>query len=264
MGRYLLKFTKEKNLKYISHLDLLRLFQRAFKRGGISLSYSKGYNPHPKMGFAQPLSLGTESFGEYLEFETDEQRTGEYYRDIMSGCMPDGISILSCLDMKQSGKTSAAAAVAYASYIVKGDISEEAKALLLDGIPKYINQDEIICRKINKKKKLVENNIKPLIRSFNTGKTDHTEISDNTCHTKNSDNSIRLDNSEKPSESEIVFSMTLRTGSNGNLNPEVLIKSLCEFCNVEYLRHEWNYLRQEMYFQVDGSENLLPLSEFKG
>ena len=53
----ILKFTKEKRLKYISHLDVLRLFQRAFKRAGIKLSYSKGYNPHAKVGFALPLSL---------------------------------------------------------------------------------------------------------------------------------------------------------------------------------------------------------------
>ncbi len=237
MGRYLLKFTKEKNLKYISHLDLLRLFQRAFKRGGISLSYSKGYNPHPKMGFAQPLSLGTESFGEYLEFETDEMKPGEYYRDIMSECMPDGISILSCNDMRESGKTSAAAAVAYASYVVRGHIEDSAIALLSAGLSEYIKQDEIICQKINKKKKLVENNIRPLILSFSEVKSD---------------------------EDEIVFSMTLRTGSNGNLNPEVLMKSFCEFCKVEYLRHEWDFLRQEMYYQEGERGILTPLSEFRG
>ena len=68
MGRYLLKFSKEDNLKYISHLDLLRVFQRAFKRAKIRLRYSQGYNPHAKIGFGHPLSLGYESTGEYMEF----------------------------------------------------------------------------------------------------------------------------------------------------------------------------------------------------
>ena len=61
MGRYLLKFTKEGNIRYISHLDLLRVFQRAMKRAGISLRYSQGFNPHAKISFAHPLSLGYSS-----------------------------------------------------------------------------------------------------------------------------------------------------------------------------------------------------------
>ena len=58
MSRYVIKFSKEGNIRYISHLDLLRLFKRSFKRVGIKLQYSQGFNPHPKMSFAQPLSLG--------------------------------------------------------------------------------------------------------------------------------------------------------------------------------------------------------------
>ena len=96
MGRYLLKFSKENNLKYISHLDLLRVFQRAFKRAHIRLRYSQGFNPHAKIGFGQPLSLGSESTGEYMEFETVEDRAGGEYLTALSGCMPDGIRLLLC------------------------------------------------------------------------------------------------------------------------------------------------------------------------
>ena len=70
MSRYVVKFYKEGVLRYISHLDLLRLFKRSFKRVDIKLQYSQGFNPHPKMSFAQPLSLGYDSRGEYLEIET--------------------------------------------------------------------------------------------------------------------------------------------------------------------------------------------------
>ena len=68
--RYVLKFTKSGYVKYISHLDLLRLFKRAFKKTGLTLKYSQGFNPHPKMGFAQPLSLGYSSICELIEYET--------------------------------------------------------------------------------------------------------------------------------------------------------------------------------------------------
>ena len=70
MPRYVARFEKGGYTKYISHLDLLRVFKRAFKVMGLDIRYSNGYNPHPKMSFAQPLSLGYSSLCEYLEFET--------------------------------------------------------------------------------------------------------------------------------------------------------------------------------------------------
>ena len=70
MPRYVIEFEKGGYTKYISHLDLLRVFKRIFKVTGLDVRYSQGYNPHPKMGFAQPLSLGYSSVNEYLEFET--------------------------------------------------------------------------------------------------------------------------------------------------------------------------------------------------
>src|SRR5659263_497609 len=57
MYRYIVKFSKFGYIKYISHLDLMRLFKRSFKRMGVKLEYSQGFNPHPKMGLAQPLFL---------------------------------------------------------------------------------------------------------------------------------------------------------------------------------------------------------------
>ena len=66
-NKYVLKFTKDGYAKYTSHLDLLRFFKRAFRKSGIALSYSQGFNPHPKLGFAQPLSLGYASSCELLE-----------------------------------------------------------------------------------------------------------------------------------------------------------------------------------------------------
>ncbi|MDR3295942.1 MAG: TIGR03936 family radical SAM-associated protein, partial [Clostridiales Family XIII bacterium] len=67
--RYLVKFKKTDNMIYISHLDMQRLFHRTMKRLQINLRYSSGFNPHPKLSFAQPLSLGHASTSEYLEFE---------------------------------------------------------------------------------------------------------------------------------------------------------------------------------------------------
>ncbi len=62
-----LKFKKVGNLQYISHLDLQRTFNRVIKRSGIPVWYTKGFNPHMKLVFSSPLSIGSESICEYLD-----------------------------------------------------------------------------------------------------------------------------------------------------------------------------------------------------
>ena len=64
---YRIKFKKTGVAKYISHLDLNRLFSRAFARAGIAVAHSEGFNPHPKIVFASAISLGTESFCEFVD-----------------------------------------------------------------------------------------------------------------------------------------------------------------------------------------------------
>ncbi len=66
-----LKFVKTGNLQYISHLDLQRTFNRVIKRSGIPVWYTMGFNPHMKLVFSSPLSIGSESVCEYLDLSMD-------------------------------------------------------------------------------------------------------------------------------------------------------------------------------------------------
>lgn len=68
---YRLLFEKTGNAIWISHLDLMRLFQRAFKRAGLPLTHTQGYNPRPSVSIALPLSVGVESCCELLDFDLD-------------------------------------------------------------------------------------------------------------------------------------------------------------------------------------------------
>ena len=77
MSEYIIEFSKTGTICFTSHLDMMRIFKRVFKRTGVALAYSQGYNPHPKMGFAQPLSLGYWGMKEYFECET----AGEWEND---------------------------------------------------------------------------------------------------------------------------------------------------------------------------------------
>lgn len=64
-------FEKTGNAVWISHLDLMRLFQRAFKRAGLPLTHTQGFNPRPSVSIALPLSVGVESECELLDFDLD-------------------------------------------------------------------------------------------------------------------------------------------------------------------------------------------------
>ncbi|MBR0173293.1 MAG: DUF2344 domain-containing protein [Lachnospiraceae bacterium] len=68
MDQIRLKFSKHGPVRFVGHLDVMRYFQRVFRRAGVDIAYSEGYSPHPLMSFAQPLSVGATSDGEYMDF----------------------------------------------------------------------------------------------------------------------------------------------------------------------------------------------------
>ena len=67
-----IRFGKEGMMRFIGHLDVLRTFQKIFRRAGVPMVYSKGYSPHPVMSFALPLGLGLSSEGEYLDAAVED------------------------------------------------------------------------------------------------------------------------------------------------------------------------------------------------
>ncbi len=73
MVRYLVKLTKGKDIKFISHLDYLKAVQRIIKRSNIPVVYSQGFNPHMEFSFAQPLAVGVYSQGDYLDLYLENE-----------------------------------------------------------------------------------------------------------------------------------------------------------------------------------------------
>ncbi len=94
-----LLFEKSGNAIWISHLDLMRLFQRAFKRAGLTLQHTQGYNPRPSVSIALPLSVGVESKCELLDFELDGQEVSccEILH-ALNRVLVDGIKVLNVYD----------------------------------------------------------------------------------------------------------------------------------------------------------------------
>lgn len=87
-------FSKTGRAKYISHLDLLRTFQRVFLRAGVKLRHTEGFNPHPYMTFALPLSVGCESVCEMLDFDLEESGELDRLPELLNRMMPEGLKVI--------------------------------------------------------------------------------------------------------------------------------------------------------------------------
>jgi radical SAM-linked protein len=220
VSRYLFKFEKTGQLRYISHLDLLRLFRRTFKRLGVELVYSQGFNPHPKMSFAQPLSLGYTSESEYLEFETRIPYNEDFLVASMNSALPYGIEVLDCRTVPDSVKT-AASRVRWASYEVR--LPEGRQLPTESQLREFLNQDKILITKpIKKGKDYKQIDIRPMIGQLKLNVND---------------------------EGDRVLFMKIHAGSESNLNPELLLNPLFEFAGIPLEKYEPQVKRLELYGQ---------------
>ena len=90
-----LLFQKTGNAIFISHLDLMRLFQRAFKRAGLHLTHSQGFNPRPSVSIALPLSVGVESHCELLDFDLSGETVAcEEIKERLNKALVSGVEVL--------------------------------------------------------------------------------------------------------------------------------------------------------------------------
>ncbi len=94
---YKLNFTKLGILKYISHLDILRLMQRALRRADLPVLFSKGFHPIPKIKFERALKLGVESGSEKIFFSFTKDISEEAVLSAVNAQLPQGIKITSVL-----------------------------------------------------------------------------------------------------------------------------------------------------------------------
>ncbi len=94
MSNYILKYSRDERVKYISHLDFVRLFHRTVRRTGMNFMFSNGFNPHPIMMVAQPLSVGVTSDCEYMKVGFDGDYSEQELVDTINNAFPPGYKIL--------------------------------------------------------------------------------------------------------------------------------------------------------------------------
>lgn len=101
MDKLRLRFKKTGRSIYISHLDLMQTMQRAFSRAGFRLKYSEGFNPHPQISIALPLSVGTASLCEIMDFKLQGEADLKLLPRLLTEALPEGIEVLECYEAQR-------------------------------------------------------------------------------------------------------------------------------------------------------------------
>ena len=192
-----LKFRKTGSLQYISHLDLQRTFNRVLVRACLPLWYTKGFNPHAKLVFSTPLSVGAQSVYEFLDIRIDREMPCDEIKDRLNAELTDEL----CIED---------------AYIPERDFSE----ICWSSYDIVIHSSNIDNDTATSAKELLTTS--PLVMTKRT-KSGEKEI-DVIPLIKSAD--IGFDNGE------IIMSLTLSASVGEFLNPELLITAIKQKCGL--------------------------------
>lgn len=159
-----LLFSKTGRARYISHLDLMRTFQRAFARAGIQIKHTEGFNPHPFVSIALPLSVGYSSQCEILEFGLVGGAEMEEVPRRLTAAMPEGIVVHQCYPAQRKLKE-----LAYLNYIMNFEYSEGRPQETENAMQELLHRDSLVVEKKSNKAKsgFTQVDLIPLIRGWN-------------------------------------------------------------------------------------------------
>lgn len=209
------KFTKTGTLKFISHLDLQRTFNRCLLRSRLPVWYTKGFNPHAKLVFSLPLSVGCESVCEYVDIKIERKIALSEVKEMLSAQFTDEMQILDVYY-----PTAKFSDISYAEYECRIKC-KKATDDVAEGIASLLTTSPLNMMKRTKSGEK-EIDIIPFIKDINCRVEDDT----------------------------LVMGMILLASSTeGNLNPEYPIKAACDAfslleCEVE---DYYSLLRKNIY-----------------
>jgi len=200
---YRIRFKKGEDVKFISHLDLMRCMTRSFKRAGINLSHTEGFNPHPKLSFGLPLPVGVSSDSCYMDVMIEDNMNTEDLICKLNHSLPKGLNILQVVTPEdESSVMSLVAAANYKLVLKPINCSSE---VFTDDLQKILDQDGVYIEKETKKNtKMV--NIKDLIHTFSVS-----------CNTDS-----------------VLIEVMCDAGSQNNLNPMLILKAIGQYSDYRF------------------------------
>ncbi|WP_054742389.1 TIGR03936 family radical SAM-associated protein [Cellulosilyticum ruminicola] len=222
--RIRLKFRKTGPVKFVGHLDTMRLFQRAVKVASVPVAYSQGFSPHSLVYFALPLGVGVQSTGDYMEIVTATDIDPTIVKDNLNAVLVEGVRIEDAFKVgdKSDSLMSLVQAADYDVRIAK------TEGVTLQLIERKLQAEELIVMKKGKAG-IRPLDLKPMLLECNV--------------------------SEEPDS--ILISMYVLAGSSSNLNPDLFVQALLE---GEVAEIEKQVTRKEMY-TADG-DTFIPLDTF--
>lgn len=218
-----IKFSKHGVLKYIGHLDLMRYFQKAFRRTDIDVLYSKGFSPHMIMSFAQPLGVGVESDGEYFDVEVADDENVSTIVERLNVEMAEGIAIHDAIILPEK-TINAMASVAAAAYEIHFHKSSPLSNELME---KYESTDNVEFIKV-------------------------TKTGEHPINVKDFVFEISI------KDSDTLFAV-VDCSSAGNLKPSTLVTSLLSLNNLDVNDYPYHVTRKETYKRTQDNK-LVPLN----
>ncbi|MBP1754906.1 MAG: hypothetical protein H6Q59_1304 [Firmicutes bacterium] len=270
-----IKFQKYGSMKFVGHLDIMRYFQKVFRRANIDNEYSKGFSPHQIMSFAAPLGVGLTSDGEYLDVQLLSADSPEVMIERINAALTEGFHIIGyrpLLETEPNTKTvTAMALVASADYLVSlkdgyeigADIN--SKESFAEKFIKFMQSEEIVIGKKTKKSEM-DVDIKPMITLVAFEEEDYEAKRRNTLeeHLKTEETSLsnkKPDSMAEVYENGIKIYLQLDTGSSSNLKPELVVEAFCESLGVAYNQYAWQSHRIEVYTRNSETGKLAGLDQ---
>ena len=160
MSKLRLLFIKEAQAAYISHLDLLRTFQRCFPRTELDIKHSQGFHPHPIISIVLPLPVGQSSDCELLDFEVTQTTDGSGIAEKLNTGMPNGLRVLDCYEAKRPVRE-----LVYLKADLELDYDNGVPEGAAVKLTELFGCEELIIQKRTKRKEMADVDIAPMIHS---------------------------------------------------------------------------------------------------
>lgn len=197
MSRIRIAFRQEGPARFVSHLDIVRAFERAARRAGLQPAYTQGFNPRPKMAFAAPLPVGMSGAQELVDIVFERDVSPQEVKTGLEGQMPGGLVILKARAVAD-GAGALMGRLDRAVYTARGRLDESLTPdELNDRVRTLLNQGEVFVER-KTGKGIRRRDIRPGIRGL-TGR-------------------VRGE--------QIEFLMELQSGSRGNVRPDEVLTAL--------------------------------------
>jgi radical SAM-linked protein len=185
------KFSRNESLKYIAHLDVLRVFERAFHRSKLPVAYTQGFNPRQKLVFGLPMSIGLTSGSEYADIELNEDVNPEDFIETINKSLPEGIRVLDAVAL--IAHDNIMNQITAARYEIAFETQQAMSHFEMDNIVQELLTKEDISVMKKTKKGIRPVNIRPLIYSLSAGKKGVNEFCLEAFLSAGAENNLRAD-----------------------------------------------------------------------